>query len=84
MLPAIETYRKLGVAIVGQMVDAAEALAGLGRPAEGRELLDRAARDASAMMRLPCANAARRFRNNTRLMSLPEWISGGASIEGGP
>jgi DNA-binding CsgD family transcriptional regulator len=58
VLPAIETYRKLGVAIVGQILDAAEALAGMGRPAEGRELLEEAVENAGAMMRLPWPTAA--------------------------
>jgi DNA-binding CsgD family transcriptional regulator len=58
VLPAIETYRKLGVAIVGQILDAAEALAGLGRPAEGQELLEEAFENAGAMMRLPWPTAA--------------------------
>jgi ATP/maltotriose-dependent transcriptional regulator MalT len=58
VLPAIETYRKLGVAIVGQILDAAEALAGMGRPAEARALLDEALEKAAAMMRLPWPTAA--------------------------
>jgi DNA-binding CsgD family transcriptional regulator len=58
VLPAIETYRKLGVAIVGQNLDAAEALAGMGRTADGRELLEEAFEKAAAMMRLPWPSAA--------------------------
>ncbi len=58
VLPAIETYRELGVAIVGQIVEAAEALAGMGRPGEGRELLAEAYEKASAVMRLPWATGA--------------------------
>jgi DNA-binding CsgD family transcriptional regulator len=60
VMPAIETYRKLGVPIIGQIFDASEALAGLGRVEEGRALLDRTS-EASAMMRLPwpTASAAR-------------------------
>ena len=57
VLPAIETYRKLGVPIIGQLFDAAEALAGLGRVEDGRAMLDRS-RGASAMMRLPWPKAA--------------------------
>jgi DNA-binding CsgD family transcriptional regulator len=57
VMPAIETYRKLGVPIVGQIFDASEALAAMGRPAEGRALLERT-KDASAMMRLPWPQAA--------------------------
>jgi DNA-binding CsgD family transcriptional regulator len=58
VLPAIETYRKLGVAIVGQILDGAEALAGMGRSGEGRELLGEAFERAAAMMRLPWPTAA--------------------------
>jgi ATP/maltotriose-dependent transcriptional regulator MalT len=58
VLPAIETYRKLGVAIVGQISEAAEALAGMGRPSVGRALLAEAEETASAVMRLPWATAA--------------------------
>lgn len=58
VLPAIETYRNLGVAIVGQVLDGAEALAGMGRAEEGRELLEEAVANASAMMRLPWPTAA--------------------------
>ncbi|TML11938.1 MAG: hypothetical protein E6G31_10680, partial [Actinobacteria bacterium] len=58
VLPAIETYRKLGVAIVGQILDACEALAGMGRPAEGRELLEEGFERAAAMMQLPWPTAA--------------------------
>jgi DNA-binding CsgD family transcriptional regulator len=57
VMPAIETYRKLGVPIIGQIFDAAEALAGMGRTAEGLGLLDRT-KQASAMMRLPWPRAA--------------------------
>jgi DNA-binding CsgD family transcriptional regulator len=57
LMPAIETYRKLGVPIVGQILDGAEALAGMGRTAEGQALLDRT-KEASAMMRLPWPTAA--------------------------
>ena len=61
VLPAIETYRKLGVAIVGQILDAAEALAGMGHPAEGWELVEEALEKAASMMKLawPTAAAAR-------------------------
>jgi DNA-binding CsgD family transcriptional regulator len=52
VMPAIETYRKLGVPIIAQTFDAAEALAGMGRVEEGRALLDRT-KEAPAMMRLP-------------------------------
>ena len=58
VLPAIETYRALGVAIVGQIVEATEALAGMGRPGEGSELLAEAYENASATMRLPWATGA--------------------------
>jgi DNA-binding CsgD family transcriptional regulator len=58
VLPAIETYRRLGVSIVGQILDAAEALAGMGRAAEGLELIDEAMENAGAMMRLPWPRAA--------------------------
>ncbi len=58
MLPAIETYRRLGVAMVGQNVDASEALAGMGRPGEGRALLQEAFDKASRTMELPWATAA--------------------------
>jgi DNA-binding CsgD family transcriptional regulator len=57
MLPAIETYRKLGIPVIGQVFDAAEALAHLGRVQEGRALLDRSA-EAPEMMRLPWASVA--------------------------
>jgi DNA-binding CsgD family transcriptional regulator len=57
VMPAIETYRKLGVPIVAQILDGTEALAGMGRVAEGRALLDRT-NEASAMMRLPWPTAA--------------------------
>jgi DNA-binding CsgD family transcriptional regulator len=56
MMPAIETYRKLGVPLVGQIFAASEALAGMGLPAEGRALLDET-KGASAVMRLPWARA---------------------------
>jgi DNA-binding CsgD family transcriptional regulator len=56
VMPAIETYRKLGVPIVGQLFAAAEALAGMGLPAEGRALLGET-KGASAVMRLPWARA---------------------------
>jgi DNA-binding CsgD family transcriptional regulator len=58
VLPAIETYRALGVAIVGQIVEATEALAGMGRPGEGSKLLAEAYENASATMRLPWATGA--------------------------
>jgi DNA-binding CsgD family transcriptional regulator len=58
MLPAIETYRRLGVAMVGQNLDASEALAGMGRPGEGRALLQEAFDKASRTMELPWARAA--------------------------
>jgi ATP/maltotriose-dependent transcriptional regulator MalT len=58
MLPAIETYRRLGVAMVGQNLDASEALAGMGRPGEGRALLQEAFDKASRTMELPWATAA--------------------------
>jgi DNA-binding CsgD family transcriptional regulator len=57
MLPAIETYRKLGIPVIGQVFDAAEALAHLGRVQEGRALLDRSA-EAPEMMRLPWVSVA--------------------------
>jgi DNA-binding NarL/FixJ family response regulator len=57
VLPAIETYRKLGVPVIGQIFDASEALAGMGRVEEGRAMLDRS-KGASAMMRLPWPRAA--------------------------
>jgi len=57
VMPAIETYRKLGVPLLAQIFDAAEALAGMGRAAEGRALLNRT-NEASAMMRLPWPTAA--------------------------
>ena len=56
-MPAIETYRRLGVPLIGQTFDAAEALAGMGRVEEGRALLDRT-KEAPAMMRLPWPAAA--------------------------
>jgi DNA-binding CsgD family transcriptional regulator len=58
VLPAIETYRSLGVSIAGQILDAAEALAGMGRAREGRELLRELAENSAAMMRLPWPTAA--------------------------
>ncbi|HEY3051002.1 MAG TPA: LuxR C-terminal-related transcriptional regulator [Gaiellaceae bacterium] len=57
VLPAIENYRELGVAIVGQILDASEALAGMGRPGEGRELLEEASEKAAMTMRCPWAVA---------------------------
>jgi DNA-binding CsgD family transcriptional regulator len=57
LMPAIETYRKLGVPLGGAILDAAEALAGMGRPAEGRALLERT-KAAPAFIRLPWARAA--------------------------
>ena len=56
-MPAIETYRRLGVPLIAQTFDAAEALAGMGRVEEGRALLDRT-KEAPAMMRLPWPAAA--------------------------
>jgi DNA-binding CsgD family transcriptional regulator len=58
MLPAIKTYRKLGIAMVGQNLDASEALAGAGRPEEGRALLQEAFDRASTTMKPPWAMAA--------------------------
>ena len=58
MLPAIETYRRLGIAMGGQNLDASEALAGMGRPGEGRALLQEAFDKASRTMELPWATAA--------------------------
>jgi ATP/maltotriose-dependent transcriptional regulator MalT len=58
MLPAIETYRKLGIAMVGQNLDVSEALAGAGRPEEGRALLQEAFDRASTTMKPPWAMAA--------------------------
>jgi len=58
MLPAIETYRKLGIAMVGQNLDASEALAGMSRPGEGRALLQEAFDRASTTMKPPWAMAA--------------------------
>ena len=58
MLPAIETYRKLGIAMVGQNLDASEALAGVGRPGEGRALLQEAFDRAPTTMKPPWATAA--------------------------
>ena len=58
VLPAIKTYRKLGVSIVGQIVDGAEALAGMGRADEGWLLLEEAFDNAGAMMKLPWPTAA--------------------------
>lgn len=57
VMPAVEKYRRLGVPIVGQIFDAAEALAGMGRTEEGHALLD-FANEASAMMRLPWSMSA--------------------------
>jgi DNA-binding CsgD family transcriptional regulator len=57
VLPAIETYRRLGVPVVGQIFDASEALAGMGRVEEGIAMLERS-KGASAMMRLPWPQAA--------------------------
>ena len=58
VLPAIETYRRLGVAIVGQILDGSEALAGMGRAGEGSLLLREAFDKAASMMRLPWPTAA--------------------------
>jgi DNA-binding CsgD family transcriptional regulator len=58
LLPAIETYRKLGVVMVGQTFKGSEALAGMGRPDDGRALLQEAFDKASATMQLPWASAA--------------------------
>ena len=57
VMPAIETYRKLGVPVIGQVFDAAEALAAMGRVEEGWTLLART-NEAPAMMRLPWPAAA--------------------------
>jgi DNA-binding CsgD family transcriptional regulator len=57
VMPAIETYRKLGAPLVGQIFDAAEALAAMGRPEEGRQLLDRT-KKVPVMMGLPWPSAA--------------------------
>jgi DNA-binding CsgD family transcriptional regulator len=57
LLPAIETYRKLGVPVIGQVFDAAEAVGHLDRVEEGRELLA-VASEAPEMLRLPWASAA--------------------------
>jgi DNA-binding CsgD family transcriptional regulator len=60
LLPAIERYRSLGVPVIGQTFDAAEALAALGRVEEARELLGRC-KETPALMRVPVtvATAAR-------------------------
>jgi DNA-binding CsgD family transcriptional regulator len=57
VMPAIETYRELGVPLVGHIFDASEALAAMGRPGKGRLLLDRT-KEAPWMMRLPWPTAA--------------------------
>jgi DNA-binding CsgD family transcriptional regulator len=58
VLPAIETYRELGVAIAGQILDASEALAGMGRPGESRALLQEGSDRAGTTMKLPSTSAA--------------------------
>ena len=57
LVPAIERYRTLGVPVIDQTFDAAEALAGLGRVDEGRALLERCD-EAPALTRIPSAMAA--------------------------
>jgi DNA-binding CsgD family transcriptional regulator len=58
VLPAIETYRELGIVMVGQIFKGSEALAGMARPLEGRALLQEAFDKASNTMKLPWASAA--------------------------
>jgi DNA-binding CsgD family transcriptional regulator len=57
LLPAIERYHSMGFPVIGQTLDAAEALAGLGRVDEGWKLLDRCD-EAPGLMRQPWAKAA--------------------------
>ena len=57
LIPAVERYRSLGAPLIGQTFDAVEALAGTGRAAEGRALLDRGGA-APGMMSLPWVTAA--------------------------
>ena len=57
LIPAVERYRSLGAPLIGQTFDAVEALAGMGRVEEGRELLSRVD-EAPGMMRLAWAKAA--------------------------
>jgi DNA-binding NarL/FixJ family response regulator len=52
LLPAIERYRSLGVPVIFQTFDAAEALAGLGQVPEGLALLERCD-EVPAFMRIP-------------------------------
>jgi DNA-binding CsgD family transcriptional regulator len=54
--PAVERYRSLGVPVIGQTFDAAEALAGMGRAEEGRALLDAA--EGASSVHFPWAIAA--------------------------
>jgi DNA-binding CsgD family transcriptional regulator len=57
LTPAIERYRMLGVPVIRQTFDAAEALAGMERVEEGRALLERCD-EAPGLMRVPWAIAA--------------------------
>jgi len=52
LMPAVERYRSLGVPVIEQTFDAAEALAALGRVDEARELLGRCD-EAPALLRFP-------------------------------
>ena len=81
VMPAVETYRRLGVPLIAQTFDAAEALAGMGRVEEGRALLDRT-KEAPAMMRLPwpAAVAARAAGPSS---AADDDLSGGTRAQGG-
>jgi DNA-binding CsgD family transcriptional regulator len=57
--PAVDVYRRLGAPLIEQTLDAAEALAGLGRVAEGRALLDAGERGSSVRFPWSIAAAAR-------------------------
>jgi DNA-binding CsgD family transcriptional regulator len=56
LMPAIERYRSLGAPMIEQAFDAAEALAGMGRVQEGRDLLA-GGEGAAGTMRFPWALA---------------------------
>jgi DNA-binding CsgD family transcriptional regulator len=59
LVPAVDVYRRLGAPLIEQTLDAAEALAGMGRVEEGRALLDAAERGSSVRFPWSIAAAAR-------------------------